>query len=75
MGFSLTTKIDITNLKRYIDSNGYEFYPSVIYLLSRVVNTYKEFRFCKKKNDELILWMKCTLVLLSSTKYQTFSLW
>ena len=54
-GFSLTTKIDITNFKKHINSNGYEFYPSVIYLLSRVANTYKEFRFAKR-NGELILW-------------------
>ncbi|ENU1228807.1 MULTISPECIES: type A chloramphenicol O-acetyltransferase [Providencia] len=56
-GFSLTSKIDITNLKKHIDSNGYKFYPTIIYLLSRVANTYKEFRFANK-NGELILWDK-----------------
>lgn len=54
-GFSLTTKIDITNFKKYIDSNSYNFYPSMIYLLSQVTNGDEAFRFAKK-DGELILW-------------------
>lgn len=66
-GFSLTTKIDITNLKNNINSIGYNLYPSVIYLLARVVNTCKEFRFAKKMMS-LFYGMKYTLVLLFSIK-------
>ena len=54
-GFSLTTKIDVTNLKKFINSKGYGFYPTIIYLLSKTVNMYPEFRLAKKE-AELILW-------------------
>ncbi|MBP6080620.1 MULTISPECIES: type A chloramphenicol O-acetyltransferase [unclassified Providencia] len=54
-GFSLTTKIDITHLKKFIQSKGYGFYPTIIYLLSKTVNRYAEFRLAKK-DTELILW-------------------
>ncbi|OAT54484.1 type A chloramphenicol O-acetyltransferase [Providencia heimbachae] len=54
-GFSLTTKLDITVLKKRIDSSDYAFYPTLIYLLSKIVNSYPEFRFAKKEG-ELILW-------------------
>ncbi|MEY0436285.1 type A chloramphenicol O-acetyltransferase [Providencia huaxiensis] len=75
-GFSLTSKIDITNLKKHIDSNGYKFYPTIIYLLSRVANTYKEFRFANK-NGELILWDKVNLSFtIFHKETETFSsLW
>ncbi|EJD6375276.1 type A chloramphenicol O-acetyltransferase [Providencia huaxiensis] len=56
-GFSLTTKINITSLKKQIDSTNYSFYPVIIYLLSQVANTYDEFKLAKK-NGELILWDK-----------------
>lgn len=56
-GFSLTTKIDITLLTRFVKSRGYRFYPTIIYLLSSLVNARNEFRFSKKHND-LILWDK-----------------
>lgn len=56
-GFSITTKIDITLLRRFIQSHGYRFYPTMIYLLSSLVNAHDEFRLSKKDND-LILWNK-----------------
>lgn len=54
-GFSLTTKIDITSFKKYINSKHYAFYPAIIYAIAKIVNTYPEFRLAKK-NNELILW-------------------
>lgn len=56
-GFSITTKIDITLLRSFIQSHGYRFYPTMIYLLSSLVNAHDEFRLSKKDND-LILWNK-----------------
>lgn len=53
--FSLTTKLDVTNLKGFIRRSNYAFYPTIIYLLSKLVNKYPEFRF-SKRNNKLILW-------------------
>ncbi|MEQ4673251.1 type A chloramphenicol O-acetyltransferase [Providencia vermicola] len=56
-GFSLTVKIDITSLYRFISLRDYRFYPTMIYLLSSIVNKHDEFKL-SKKNNELILWDK-----------------
>ncbi|WP_369311384.1 type A chloramphenicol O-acetyltransferase [Providencia rettgeri] len=56
-GFSLTAKIDITSLLTFIKLRGYRFYPTMIYLLSSLVNKHDEFKLSKKDN-ELILWDK-----------------
>ncbi|PHM73662.1 type A chloramphenicol O-acetyltransferase [Xenorhabdus kozodoii] len=54
-GFSLTTKIDITHLLSLLVEKRYKFYPTMIYLISKVVNSYPEFRMAIK-NEELIVW-------------------
>lgn len=56
-GFSLTAKIDITSLVNFISLRGYRFYPTMIYLLSSLVNRHDEFKL-SKKDGELILWEK-----------------
>lgn len=54
-GFSLTVKIDISNVLSFIKENGYKFYPVMIYLLSKAVNNHSEFRMAMKDN-ELVVW-------------------
>ncbi|TNH42336.1 type A chloramphenicol O-acetyltransferase [Photorhabdus luminescens] len=54
-GFSLTTKIDITYLLSSLVEKQYKFYPTMIYLISKVVNSYSEFRMAIK-DEELIVW-------------------
>ncbi|MGK5818326.1 CatA-like O-acetyltransferase, partial [Klebsiella pneumoniae] len=54
-GFSLTTKLDITALRTALAKTGYKFYPLMIYLISRAVNQFPEFRMAMKDN-ELIYW-------------------
>ncbi|MFD0707573.1 type A chloramphenicol O-acetyltransferase [Photorhabdus akhurstii] len=54
-GFSLTTKIDITHLLSSLVEKRYKFYPTMIYLISKVVNSYSEFRM-SIKDEELIVW-------------------
>lgn len=56
-GFSLTAKIDITSLVNFISLRDYRFYPTMIYLLSSLVNRHDEFKL-SKKDGELILWEK-----------------
>ncbi|RUT65193.1 type A chloramphenicol O-acetyltransferase [Morganella morganii] len=54
-GFSLTTKLDITALRTALAETDYKFYPVMIYLISRIVNQFPEFRMAMKDN-ELIYW-------------------
>ena len=54
-GFSLTTKLDITALRTALAETDYKFYPVMIYLISRVVNQFPEFRMAMKDNA-LIYW-------------------
>ena len=53
--FSLSTKINITELISFTKSKQHKFYPVIIHLLAKAVNTHPEFRFAIK-DGELILW-------------------
>ncbi|PQQ38186.1 hypothetical protein C6H68_09110 [Photorhabdus luminescens] len=47
--------IDITHLLSSLVEKQYKFYPTMIYLISTVVNSYSEFRMAIK-DEELIVW-------------------
>lgn len=55
-GFSVTADIDITILLEYVKKNGLMLYPVLIYMLSRLVNKYQEFRTCFNEEGELGYW-------------------
>ncbi|MGL4726164.1 MAG: type A chloramphenicol O-acetyltransferase [Scandinavium sp.] len=50
-----TVLVDITALLKYIKEVGWKFYPTIISLLSVVVNRHPEFRMAMK-NNELVTW-------------------
>ncbi|QLS06258.1 type A chloramphenicol O-acetyltransferase [Citrobacter freundii] len=50
-----TVLLDITALLKHIKEVGWKFYPTIIFLLSKVVNRHTEFRMAIKDN-ELIIW-------------------
>ncbi len=54
--FSLTVNIDITTLLAAIRSNGLRTYPTMIYLVSRVVNNNRNFRFAFDDDGRLGYW-------------------
>jgi len=54
-GFSLTVKLKITSVVRYVKEYGYKFYPVMIYLITKAVNRHPEFRMALKENN-LIIW-------------------
>lgn len=53
--FSQTVQLDITALLKQIKTQGWKFYPTMIYLISRQLNKHPEFRMAIK-NDELVIW-------------------
>lgn len=53
--FNQTVQIDITALLKHVKEMGWKFYPTIISLLSNVMNNHTEFRMAMKDN-ELIIW-------------------
>lgn len=53
--FNQTVLIDITTLLKHIKEVGWKFYPTIIFLLSKIVNNHAEFRMAIK-NNELVIW-------------------
>lgn len=53
--FNQTVQLDITALLNHIKQAGWKFYPTIIFLISKIVNSHSEFRMAMK-NDELVIW-------------------
>ena len=53
--FSQTVQIDITILLKDIKTLGWKIYPTIIFLLAKIVNRHEEFRMSIKDN-KLIIW-------------------
>ncbi len=52
---NLTVEMDVTNLVNFVKQNGYKFYPCMIWVVSKIVNSRDEFKYAKK-DGKLILW-------------------
>ena len=52
-----TVQIDITDLLKHIKEFGWKFYPTIIFLLAKIVNRHAEFRMAIK-NNALVTWNK-----------------
>jgi chloramphenicol O-acetyltransferase type A len=50
-----TVLVDITALLKHIKEVGWKFYPTIIFLLSKIVNRHSEFRM-NMKDNELVIW-------------------
>lgn len=51
---SLTVDIDVTNLITFIKNNHLKFYPSMIWIVSKVVNAHDEFKYSWDNDRNLI---------------------
>ncbi|MGC8230263.1 type A chloramphenicol O-acetyltransferase [Pseudobacillus badius] len=54
--FSMTVDIDITQLLQRLRKKNIKLYPSFIYMVTRVVNSHKEFRTCFDEKGRLGYW-------------------
>ncbi len=52
---NLTVDLDVTKLVNFAKSNGYKFYPCMIWAVSKVVNSHDEYKY-GKKDGKLVLW-------------------
>lgn len=53
---SLTVNIDITNLKAYSMKMYVEFYPLMLWAVSKVINSHDEFKYSWGEDGTLIKW-------------------
>jgi chloramphenicol O-acetyltransferase type A len=53
---NMTVDIDVTSLVKYVKERGMRFYPTMIWLVSKIMNSHEEFRYSLNKNGELICW-------------------
>lgn len=56
--FNMTASIDIKRLLDFCHINGYKFYPSLIYFVTKVLNKIENFRMFKNEMGELCVWDK-----------------
>lgn len=54
--YSMTANIEITNLLQEIKLKNFKLYPTLIYIITIVVNKHKEFRTCFDENGNLGYW-------------------
>ncbi|MBT2218068.1 type A chloramphenicol O-acetyltransferase [Virgibacillus dakarensis] len=54
--FSITANIDITTLLEQLRNKRIRFYPTFIYMVTRIVNSHKEFRTCFNDDGTLGYW-------------------
>mgnify|MGYP000216068261 FL=1 len=54
--YSITVNIDITNALSFKDRNKVKLYPLLIYVISKAVNKYEEFRTAINDRGEIGVW-------------------
>ena len=54
--YSITVNIDITNVLSFKDRNKIKLYPLLIYVISKAVNKYEEFRTAINDRGEIGVW-------------------
>lgn len=54
--YSITANIDITNVLSFKDRNKVKLYPLLIYVISKAVNKYEEFRTAINDRGEVGVW-------------------
>ena len=53
---SLTVEISVTPLDTYIKDHHLKFYPSMLWVVSRVINAHDEFKYSWDEEGHLIKW-------------------
>ena len=53
---SLTVDMDVTNLKAYSKKHHLDFYPLMVWVVSKVINAHDEFKYSWDADGNLIKW-------------------
>jgi chloramphenicol O-acetyltransferase type A len=72
--FSMTNNITITTLMENLKEKKYKLYPAFIYMVTRVVNSHKEFRMSFNTEGEIGYWAEiCPAYTIFDGQAHTFS--
>ncbi len=55
---NMTVDIDVTNLYDFAKAKGLKFYPVMMWVVSKIINSREEFRLSRNEAGELIRWDK-----------------
>ena len=53
---NMTVDFDVTPIVRYVKARGMRFYPTMIWVVSKIMNSHDEFRYSLRENGELWCW-------------------
>ncbi|MGE6258401.1 type A chloramphenicol O-acetyltransferase [Heyndrickxia sporothermodurans] len=56
--FSITNEINITILMKNLRKKNYKLYPAFIFMITKVVNSHREFRTCFNSEGKLGYWLE-----------------
>ena len=70
--YSMTANIEITGLLREIKLKGLKLYPTLIYIITTVVNRHKEFRTCFDQKGKLGYWDSILSFIRITKLFQVF---
>lgn len=53
---NMTVDIDVAPVLNYVRARGMRFYPTMIWIVSKIINSHEEFRYTLRENGELWCW-------------------
>ncbi|NQD68388.1 type A chloramphenicol O-acetyltransferase [Bacillus haikouensis] len=72
--FSITNEINITNLMKNLKKKDYKFYPAFIFMVTKIVNSHREFRINFNSEGTLGYWTEmCPCYTIFDKKTHLFS--
>lgn len=54
--YNMTSRIQVDNLLEFCEKNGYKFYPTLICLVTQVVNSLENLKMFRDKDGNLCVW-------------------
>ena len=54
--FNMTARVQVDPLLDFCHTNGYRFYPTLIYVVTKVLNQLENFRMFRNRDGELCVW-------------------
>lgn len=75
--FSMTNEINITILMENLKKKQFKLYPAFIYIVTRIVNSHKEFRTCFNSEGKLGYWTEVlpSYTIFDKETYTFSSIW
>lgn len=53
---NMTVDVDVTPVVHYVKARGMRFYPTMMWIVSKIINSHEEFRYTLRDSGELWCW-------------------